>query len=154
MGLTCSTVVGVFCHMSGLSDCVVSCWMFIASCSLSLLVYTALNKQIGTFIGIMILQVALAYAVKNVLNDAITNALMIVLNTLACILMQLDQLDKVLETRDVSYVSYLMNSLNAISCLLWAFYYQLAGALQLALPNYAGVFFSLLLIPACLYGTK
>jgi len=59
-----------------------------------------------------------------------------------------------LATRDVSYVNYLMNTLNAISCLLWGLYYQLAGATQLALPNYAGVACSILLIPACLYGNK
>ncbi len=48
----------------------------------------------------------------------------------------------------------LMNTLNGICCLLWGLYYQLAGATQLALPNYAGVACSLLLIPACLYGNK
>ena len=76
------------------------------------------------------------------------------MNTLACILMPLDQLDKVLETRDLSYVSYLMNSLNALSCLLWGLYYQLAGTIQLAVPNYAGFLCSIILIPACLYGSK
>lgn len=79
---------------------------------------------------------------------------MVTMNTLAAVLMPLDQLDKVLNTRDLSYVSYLMNSLNAISCLLWALYYQMAGAFQLALPNYAGLICSILLIPACMYGSK
>lgn len=127
MGLTCSTVVGVFCQMNGLGDCVSSCWMFIASCTLSLLVYSALFKQLTTFILILLLQFVLAYAVLYVLNDAVTNVLMVGMNTLAAVLMPLDQLDKVLATRDLSYVSYLMNSLNAISCLLWGLYYQLAG---------------------------
>lgn len=104
-----------------------SCWMFIASCTLSLLVYSALFKQLTTFILILLLQFVLSYAVLYVLNDAVTNVLMVGMNTLAAVLMPLDQLDKVLATRDLSYVSYLMNSLNALSCLLWGLYYQLAG---------------------------
>ncbi len=96
----------------------------------------------------------LAYAVQNVFNDTITNVFMVSMNTLAAVLMPLDQIDKVLNTRDLSYVSYLMNSLNAISCLLWGLYYQLAGTIQLAVPNYAGLLCSIILIPACLYGSK
>ena len=71
----------------------------------------------------------LAYAVQHVFNDTITNVFMVSMNTLAAVLMPLDQIDKVLNTRDLSYVSYLMNSLNAISCLLWGLYYQLAGTI-------------------------
>ena len=154
MGLTCSTVVGVFCNMNGLSDCVVSCWMFIVSCGLSLLVYFALFKQMTAFVFIAILQLVLAYAVQNILSETVTDVLMVAMNTLACVLMPLDQVDKVLATRDLSYVSYLMNFLNALSCLLWGLYYQLAGTIQLAVPNYAGLICSIILIPACLYGSK
>lgn len=154
MGLTCSTVALVFCQMNGLGDCVTSCLMFIGSCSLSLLVYSFLYSQMTTLALIILLQFILGYAVQNVLSAQVTNIMMICMNTLASILMPLDQLDKLLATRDLSYVSYLMNSLNAVSCILWGMYYQLAGAPQLAVPNIAGLICSILLVPACLYGQK
>ena len=101
-----------------------SCWMYIGSCALTLIVYMGLNQQFVTFTGIIVLQVILYHAVTNVFSAGITDLIMIVLNLLACVLMALDQLDKVLATKDASFVSYLMNSLNAIACTVWGAYYQ------------------------------
>ena len=115
--------------MNGMADSVMSCWMYIGSCALTLITYMSLNKQFLTFTGITVLQVALYHAVTNIFSPGITDLIMIVLNLLACVLMALDQLDKVLDTKDASFVSYLMNSLNAIACTVWGAYYQREGSL-------------------------
>jgi len=114
--------------MHGMTDSVMSCWMYISSSALTLITYMGLNKQFLTFAGIIVLQAALYHAVTNVFSAGITDLILIVLNLLACVLMALDQLDKVLATRDASFVSYLMNSLNAIACLVWGAYYQREGS--------------------------
>ena len=106
-----------------------SCWMYIGSCALTLIVYMGLNQQFLAFTGIIVLQVTLYHAVTNVFSAGITDLIMIVLNLLACVLMALDQLDKVLATKDASFVSYLMNFLNAIACTVWGAYYQREGSL-------------------------
>jgi len=154
MGLSCSTVIGAFCHMKGLTDCVTSCGMYIFSCTLSLFVYMSLNKQPLTLIAMLGSQLLLGYLVFNVFSPSVTDIIMFLMNTLASVLMPLDQLDKVLQTRDLSYCSYLMNTLSAISCILWGLYYLLAGTYQLVVPNIAGLICTIFLIPACLLGEK
>ena len=44
MGLSCSTTILAFCQMQGMTDCVTSCWMFLASAGLCLVTYSALNS--------------------------------------------------------------------------------------------------------------
>ena len=65
----------------------------------------------------------LAYSVLHLLSADATDWLMFALNLLSCVLMPLDQLDKLLTTKDISYCNYSMNFLNAASCLIWGFSY-------------------------------
>ena len=44
MGLSCSTVILAYSEMNGMGDSAMSCWMYIGSCLLSLVVYTVLNN--------------------------------------------------------------------------------------------------------------
>jgi hypothetical protein len=102
--------------------------MYIASCGLSLLTYQALNNQIFAFGIVTVSQLLLAQAVYRLFSAGVTDLLMTLLNLLACVLMPLDQLDKVLATKDASYVSIPMNLLNAIACFVWGWYYLRVGA--------------------------
>lgn len=90
MGLSCSTSILAFCEMEGLTDCVTSCWMFLSSAALSLLVYTALNSMFLTLTFITASQFALYYSVYNLFTPETTQLVNFVLNFLACVLMPLD----------------------------------------------------------------
>lgn len=128
--------------------------MFLASAGLCLVAYTSLNSMFSTLIAIGASQVVLYMSIHHYLSAEITVIITSSLNLLACVLMPLDQLDKLLETRDVSYCSYLMNFLNLVSCLIWGLYHTEIGNTALAFSNYAGVIASIALVPGCLYATK
>ncbi len=150
MGLCCSTSILAFCQMKDMTDCVTSCWMFVASGVLTFIVYSLVNGAFLSFFAIMGFQAALGYSVFNVLNDAQTNSLNLFLNTLSCTLMPLDQLDKLLKYRDVKYTSYLMNTLAAINDVIWGLYHTQMGTV-LNLPNWAGLACEIVLLFGILY---
>jgi uncharacterized protein with PQ loop repeat len=154
MGLSCSTSILAFCEIQGDSDCVLSCWMFLASAGLCLATYTALHAQLPTLALIAFSQFALYRSVHHYLSPEVTSLVCSSLNLLACVLMPLDQLDKLLRTRDISYCSYLMNVLNAISCMIWGVYHWVNGNIMLSISNFAGVWASLILIPGAMYANK
>ena len=154
MTMSCSTTILAFCQLAGDKQCQISCWMFIASSALCLLTYTALNFMFITSALLLASQIGLAYGVYYLFTPEITSTIMFALNVLGCILMPLEQLDKLLKTRDPSYCSYLMNVLNAISCTIWGLYHQNNNNTQLSISNFAGIIFSVILVPGVLYANE
>ena len=150
MGLSCSTSIFAFCLMKDMTDCVISCSMFIAQGVLMLLVYSALNKMLITYFLILISQAILAYCVFYVFTIQVTDTVNFVLNTLSCVLMPLDQLDKLLKTKDLSFVSYIMNFLAGCNAIVWGFYHLYMGTV-LSIPNFAGLACTIVLLFGILF---
>ena len=67
--------------------------------------------------------------------------------------MPLDQLDKLLRTKDISYCSYSMNTLAGINLLAWGLYHMIKGTV-LSIPNFAGLACEIVLVIGCLYANN
>lgn len=82
-----------------------------------------------------------------------TNLLTFVLNTLACVVMPLDTIDKVLRTKDLNYVNYFMHGLGVINGFIWTTYHLFNGAPHLGVANGLGLVCEGFLAIACLYAS-
>jgi hypothetical protein len=93
------------------------------------------------------------YGVKNVFPDQMTNILTFSLNTLACVIMPLDTIDKVLRTKNLNYVNYFMHGLGVINGFIWTTYHFFNGAPHLGFANALGLVCEAFLGIACLYAS-
>ena len=151
MGLCCSTTIISFCTMESLIDCQISCGMFIVQGIIILSVMYSFKSDYTTLTIIFASLLLLSYCVFNVFPRAFTDILMLALNTLSCVLMPLDILDKVLKTKDLSYVNYAMNTLGAINSVIWTTYHATLGSMFLAFANSTGFICEMFLGIGCLY---
>ena len=153
MGMTCTSVIYSFCSLKGLEDCVTSTYMGFASGGLTLLVMYALKRDFRSLLIIATVQVFLGYAVYRVFSDDITNVLTLVINTLACVVMPLDTIEKVLRTKDLNFVNFFLHGLGVINGIIWTMYHYFNGASHLALANALGLLCEAFLGIACLYAS-
>ncbi len=83
-------------------------------------------------------QILVYLLIFRVFDATTTQIVTCVFNTLACCVLPLDQLDKLLKTSDLNLVNYPMNILNAFSCMIWGTFHLGKGAYQLSFANYSG----------------
>jgi hypothetical protein len=153
MGMTCTSVIYSFCSLKGLEDCVTSTYMGFASGGLTLLVMYSLKRDYRTLITIAAVEIFLGYAVYRIFSDQVTNMLTMVINTLACVVMPLDTIEKVLRTKDLNYVNFFLHGLGIINGIIWTLYHYFNGALPLAFANSLGLVCEGFLGLACLYAS-
>jgi hypothetical protein len=153
MGMTCTSVIYSFCSLKGLEDCVTSTYMGFASGGLTLLVMYYLKRDYRTLMIIAAVEIFLGYAVYRIFSDQVTNILTMVINTLACVVMPLDTIEKVLKTKDLNYVNYFLHGLGVINGIIWTLYHYFNRALPLALANALGLLCEGFLFLACLYAS-
>jgi hypothetical protein len=139
MGLTCTSAIFAFCELKGLDDCVRGSYMGLASGIVTLMVMFGLKNDMRTFMILMVAELTLYYSVRNIMTEALTNALTLVLNTLACVLGPLDALEKVLLTKDVAYIHKTLHFLGFINGIIWALYHFHHESYPLSLANSLGI---------------
>ena len=137
--------------MKHMDDCVTSCYMFLGQGFLILLTMYGLRNDFKTLALILASQVVLSYCVFHLFPLLFTDVLMFVLNTLSCVVMPLDILDKLLRTKDLSYVNFPMHILGTINSVIWTLYHYSLGSYFLAAANSTGFLCEMVLGIACLY---
>ena len=125
--------------------------MGFASCGLVLVTFYALKNEFRALALLIALQVLIIYSVRSLFSDAVTGAVTFSLNTLACVVMPLDTIEKVLQTKDLNYVNYFMHGLGVINGVIWTIYHQVNGSTKLAAANALGLLCEVFLGIACLY---
>ena len=153
MGFTCTSIIFSFCSLKGLEDCVTSTYMGFVSGGLTLLTIYALKNDLRTLAVIMAIEISLMYGVSQVFSDELTNTLTLIINTLACVVMPLDTLEKVLRTKNLEYVNYLMHGLGVVNGVIWTLYHYFNNVPSLALANSLGIVCEGFVLIACLYAT-
>ena len=153
MGFTCTSIIFSFCSIKGLDDCVTSTYMGFASGGLTLLIMFWLKGDLRSLAVIMAIEISLMYSVSNIFSDEVTNMLTLVINTLACVIMPLDTLEKVLRTKNLGYVNYTMHGLGVVNGIIWTLYHYFNGVPSLALANFLGIMCEAFLLIACLYAS-
>ena len=153
MAMTCTSVIYSFCSLKGLQDCVTSTYMGFASGGITLIVMYTLKRDFRTLITIAAVEIFLGYAVYRIFSDEITNVLTMVINTLACVVMPLDTIEKVLRTKDLNYVNFFLHGLGIINGIIWTMYHYFNGATPLAFANALGLLCEAFLGIACLHAS-
>ena len=87
-------------------------------------------------------------------SDQVTNILTMIINTLACVVMPLDTIEKVLKTKDLNYVNFFLHGLGIINGIIWTLYHYINGAQHLAFANFLGLLCEAFLVIACLYASE
>lgn len=151
MGITCTTTILSFCTIKDMTDCIISCYMFLVQGIVILLTIYSIKQDFKTFLFIMAFQVFMSYGVYHLFSHAFTDILMFILNTLSCVLFPLDTLDKLLKTKDIGYVNYLMHTLNSMNAVIWTFYHFNLNSYTLAAANFSGLLCSMIMVIGCLY---
>ncbi len=151
MGFTCTSIIFSFCSLKGLEDCVTSTYMGFASGGLTLLTIYGLKNDFRTLAVLLAIEISLMYSVTNIFSDEITNTLTLVINTLACVVMPLDTLEKVLRTKNLEYVNFLMHGLGVVNGVIWTLYHYFNDVPSLALANFLGIVCEGFVFIACLY---
>ena len=127
--------------------------MGFASGGLTLLVMYSLKRDYRTLITIAAIEIFLGYAVYRIFSDQVTNMLTMMINTLACVVMPLDTIEKVLRTKDLNYVNFFLHGLGIINGIIWTLYHYFNGAVPLAFANALGLLCEVFLGLACLYAS-
>ncbi|TNV76190.1 hypothetical protein FGO68_gene11810 [Halteria grandinella] len=154
LGLCCTSAVYAYCHQKALSDCVTSSYMGFASSGLTLLTVYSLRGDFRTLLMILSLQFALVYSVNHIFKIEVTQALTLILNTLACVVGPLDTLDNLMRTRDINYMNFTMHFLALINGFIWTSYHYLNHTTSLALANALGIVCEFFLFTGCLTVTQ
>ncbi len=153
MGFTCTSVIFSFCSLKRLDDCVTSTYMGFVSGGLTLLIMYWLKGELRTLAIIMTIEILLMYGVSNIFSDELSNTLTLFINTLACVVMPLDTLEKVLRTKNLGYVNYTMHGLGVVNGVIWTLYHFFNGVPSLALANFLGILCEIFVFIACLYAS-
>ena len=77
--------------------------------------------------------------------------MLLIINTLACVLNPLDTLDKLLRTKDPSYVNYPMHVLGSLNGVIWTLYHFKMHAFTLSTANFLGLACEAVMAIGCLY---
>ena len=122
MGMSCAVAVGSFCSMKGMTDCLTSCYINMASCMLALLVICYLNRDLFTLAISVSLYCSLSLAILTVFSASVTDLIILVLNTLACVTFPLDTLNKVLKSKDAGLINAPMHVFGTLNSFIWFLY--------------------------------
>lgn len=151
MGLACCILIGSFCTVHGFFECQLGCGIGIVSCLACLFTMSYFRNEWTTPLATIAALSVLSYCIFNVFSPEVTDMLVLVINTLSCVLYPFDTADKLLTTKDTGFLHIQMHSLATFSSLIWGLDYLFRGATVMVLANFSGVACELIVFISYLY---
>jgi hypothetical protein len=152
--LTCSTTVITFCTLISNPDCVFGCGIYMTSSFCIFFTICIVEKNSFLCLSTLGFLGMLSYLMFNVLPMEVVDTMTLFLNIFSSCLWPLDNLNSLLQTRDLVYIKPTMHLLCFISCTIWTIVSFLQGSMVLTLSNGSGVIAELFLAIGYLYASK
>ncbi len=97
---------------------------------------------------------AICYGIFFKFSPELTDSIVLIINTLSCVLFPFDIADKLLRTKDPGYMHLQMHFLAFLSCLIWGLDYLYKGTPVLVFANLSGLACEIVVFIAYLYSTN
>lgn len=104
--LACCMLIGTFCAMNNFVECYLGCGLGTVSCMATLFTICHFNRDYFTMSTTVSILLVFAYCILNVFPPDVTEMIILVINTMACVAGPFDTADKLLNTKDPNYLHF------------------------------------------------
>jgi hypothetical protein len=131
-------LIGVFCASHGFVECYLSCFLGVISTTCSLAAIGYFKKDYGVLIKAYAILSVTCFCMIYVFPPAVTDLLILVINTFSAVAGAFETTDSLLATKDPSFMHVQMHTLAFLSCLIWGLDYWIKGSTVMVIANAAG----------------